>query len=70
MFGGDTEAGEAPALELVRLAMPRRVYTQSHVDRILEICAEVASRKEALRGVEIAWAPPFLRHFTARFRPL
>jgi tryptophanase len=58
-----------PKLDLVRLAMPRRVYTQSHVDRIVEICAEVAGKAQDLRGMEMTYAPPFLRHFTARFRP-
>ncbi len=72
MFGGaGRRAASAPArLELVRLALPRRVYTQSHVDRILEIAAEVAARVGTLRGLEMTFCPPFLRHFTARFRPL
>ena len=71
MFGRHEEGGRfLPArLELVRLALPRRVYTQSHVDRILEICGEVAARASELRGMELTWAPPYLRHFTARFRP-
>ncbi|MFQ5876461.1 MAG: tryptophanase [Acidobacteriota bacterium] len=71
MFGREEDGRFAPARwELVRLALPRRVYTQSHVDRILEICADVARRADRLRGVEITWAPPYLRHFTARFRPV
>jgi tryptophanase len=71
MFGVYGEGGAfTPArLELVRLALPRRVYTQSHVDRILEIAAEVAERAERLRGVEMTFHPPYLRHFTAKFRP-
>jgi len=71
MFGRHEEDGTfVPARqELVRLALPRRVYTQSHVDRIIEICAEVASRSKEIRGVEMTHRPPFLRHFTARFRP-
>jgi len=56
--------------ELVRLALPRRVYTQSHVDRMLEIAAKVAARVPALRGMEMTSSPPYLRHFTAKFRPL
>ncbi len=56
--------------DLVRLALPRRVYTQSHVDRVLEIAAEVAARASSLRGVEMTHRPPYLRHFTAEFRPL
>jgi tyrosine phenol-lyase len=72
MFGREEPGGPfAPARqELVRLALPRRVYTQSHVDRMLEIAAAVARRAPALRGMEMTWAPPYLRHFTARFRPL
>jgi len=73
MFGGAGKktAASAPArLELVRLALPRRVYTQSHVDRMLEIAAEVAARASTLRGLEMTFCPPFLRHFTAKFRPL
>jgi len=72
MFGKHEEDGTfVPARqELVRLALPRRVYTQSHVDRMIEICAQVASRAGAIRGVEMTYRPPFLRHFTARFRPL
>jgi tryptophanase len=72
MFGRHEAGGAfAPARqELVRLALPRRVYTQSHVDRMLEIAAAVAARVPAIRGMEMTWAPPYLRHFTARFRPL
>ncbi len=71
MFGSHDERGAfVPArLELVRLALPRRVYTQSHVDRMIEVCAAVAARADDIRGVEMTWCPPFLRHFTARFRP-
>ncbi len=72
MFGTyGSDGGFTPARqELVRLALPRRVYTQSHVDRILEIAAEVAARAADLRGLEMTYRPPYLRHFTARFRPL
>lgn len=57
-------------MELVRMAFPRRVYTQSHFDYILEGMAELAARKADLRGMRITYEPPFLRHFTARFEPL
>ncbi len=57
------------ALELVRLAMPRRRYTQSHVERMIEIAGDVAKRRSALRGFEMTERPPHLPHFTARFRP-
>jgi tryptophanase len=71
MFGTyDGGGGFTPARqELVRLALPRRVYTQSHVDRVLEIAADVANRAASLRGLEMTYRPPYLRHFTARFRP-
>ncbi len=62
---------EKPApRELVRLAIPRRVYTQSHVDYMIEMIGHLARRLGELRGYEFAWQPPVLRHFTARFRPL
>ncbi|MFQ5678051.1 MAG: tryptophanase [Gemmatimonadota bacterium] len=73
MFGSaDPETGEAvPARqELVRLAIPRRVYTQSHVDYAVEAILSVYGRHDALRGFRLVEAPPVLRHFTARFEPL
>lgn len=60
-------ARSPPRLELVRLAMPRRVYTQSHVDYVIEAVAEVHQRRQALRGLRFTYEPPVLRHFTARF---
>ena len=71
MFGRQDEAGRfvEPKLDLVRLALPRRAYTQSHVDRIIEIGGEVAGRKDQIKGLEMTYSPPFLRHFTAKFRP-
>ena len=56
--------------ELLRLAIPRRVYTQSHIDYVVEAILEVNARKAEIRGMEILEAPPFLRHFSARLRPL
>ena len=56
--------------ELLRLAIPRRVYTQSHIDYVVEAILEVNERKEQLRGYEITWQPEFLRHFSCRFQPL
>ena len=71
MFGRGPDGREAPAgLDLVRLAMPRRVYTQSHADYVAEVFAEVVSRRDRLRGYRIVWQPPQLRHFTAQFEPL
>lgn len=56
-------------LELVRLAIPRRVYTQSHIDYVIEAILQVHARKESIHGYEIVHQAPFLRHFTARFAP-
>jgi tryptophanase len=67
---GSVMFGQAARHELLRLAIPRRVYTQSHIDYLVEAILEVNERKHKLRGVEIVEEPPFLRHFTARFKPL
>ena len=69
MFGMDPHSGEErPARsDLVRLAIPRRVYTQSHMDYVLEAIQYVWDRREAIRGMRIVEAPQFLRHFTAHF---
>jgi tryptophanase len=68
----DQETGEMiyPPLELVRLAIPRRVYTQSHMDYIVRALARIADRREGVRGYKFTYAPDLLRHFTARFEPL
>jgi tryptophanase len=73
MFGTtDPETGEArPAnLDLVRLTLPRRVYTQSHIDWLLEAFEEIATRKDSLRGYRILEEAPFLRAFTAKLAPI
>jgi len=71
MFGRHPDGRETPAaLDLVRLAIPRRTYTQSHVDYVIEVCADVAARADELRGYRIVQEPPALRHFTATFEPL
>ena len=68
MFGRQADGGEQAApMELVRLAIPRRVYTQSHMDYVLEVLLEVFEQRESLRGMRIVSAPPTLRHFTAEF---
>ena len=71
MFGLRPDGSEAPApIELVRLAIPRRTYTQSHVDYVIEVVLSVAARARELRGLRIVEAAATLRHFTARFEPL
>jgi tryptophanase len=71
MFGRHPDGSEHPAaMELVRLAIPRRTYTQSHVDYVIEVCEHVAAHAAELRGLRIVEEPPALRHFTARFAPL
>jgi tryptophanase len=68
--GTDTEADVAAPYELVRLALPRRTYTQSHVDYVGEVIAAVAARARSLRGYRIVEQPRWLRHFTARLEPV
>jgi tryptophanase len=71
MFGRQPDGSErAPAMDLVRLAIPRRVYTQSHIDYVAEAVIGVAALKQQLRGYRITKAPAVLRHFTALFEPL
>ena len=73
MFGGTdpaTSEERVAPLELLRLAIPRRVYTQSHVDYLVEVAHEVAARKPELRGFRIVEQPQHLRHFTARLAPI
>jgi tryptophanase len=68
----DPDTGEMvfPRLELVRLAIPRRVYTQSHLDYVADALGAIAGRKESIHGYRFTYAPELLRHFTARFEPL
>jgi tryptophanase len=71
MFGLGPDGTEAPgAMDLVRLAIPRRVYTQSHIDYVAEAVIAVAGLRQSLRGYRIVKAPAVLRHFTAVFEPL
>jgi tyrosine phenol-lyase len=71
MFGKHIEGTFQPAtMELVRMAFPRRVYTQSHFDYILEGMEAIVYRRASLRGLRLVYDPPFLRHFTARFEPI
>jgi tryptophanase len=72
MFGKYDEQGNhiAPKSELVRLAIPRRVYTQSHIDYVIDVFDDIIEKKHQSRGLKITYEPPFLRHFTARFERL
>ncbi|HLX34063.1 MAG TPA: tryptophanase [Candidatus Limnocylindrales bacterium] len=71
IFGQHPDGTETPAaMDLVRLAIPRRTYTQSHVDYAIEVVTWVAERAGSLRGMRITESPPALRHFSARFAPL
>ena len=64
MFAGSAQ------MDLVRLAMPRRVYTQSHVDYLVEVIIEVWKHRERIKGMKLTYEAPFLRHFTAHLQPL
>ncbi|MBU2492462.1 MAG: tryptophanase [Bacteroidetes bacterium] len=73
MFGKyDKKTGAliSPSMELVRLAIPRRVYTQSHIDYVAEVIIEVYKNRDKLKGYEITYEAPMLRHFTAKFKPV
>lgn len=65
MFGG--QGRPAPKMELVRLAIPRRVYTQSHIDYVIEATIELHKQRDQMRGMRMTEAPEVLRHFTAQF---
>src|SRR5947209_13882217 len=62
--------GEHATMDLVRLAIPRRVYTQSHIEYVVEVILEVWRRREQIRGFALTYQAPFLRHFTARLQPV
>ena len=71
MFGRHPDGTETPAtMDLVRLAIPRRTYTQSHMDYVIEVVKWVAARAASLRGYRIIDEPPQLRHFTAQLEPI
>jgi tryptophanase len=71
MFGQRPDGSEvAAAMDLVRLAIPRRTYTQSHIDYVIEVVTKVAERRADLRGMKIVRAPAALRHFSATFEPI
>jgi len=62
--------GPAAKMDLVRLAIPRRVYTQSHIDYVVEVILEVFRKRDRIRGLKLSYEAPFLRHFTARLEPV
>jgi len=68
MFGQHPDGSESPApMELVRMAIPRRVYTQSHADYMVEVFETIVAKKDKLRGMKIVWQPERMRHFSAKF---
>jgi tryptophanase len=67
---GTVMFGEHAANDLVRLALPRRVYTQSHIDYVLEVFEDLVAERDSLPGYRMTYEPPFLRHFTAHFEPI
>ena len=71
MFGRQPDGSEEPAgMDLVRLAMPRRVYTQSQADYMVECFEEIYNKAQDIRGYEIEWEPSSLRHFTCKLKPI
>jgi tyrosine phenol-lyase len=66
---GSLMFGPAAKMDLVRLAIPRRVYTQSHIDYVVEVILEVWKHRETIKGLNLTYEAPFLRHFTARLKP-
>lgn len=72
MMGNDPDTGEQieAQFEFTRLAVPRRVYTQAHLDIIAEALASIKERASSIKGFKIAWEPPILRHFQAHLEPL
>jgi len=68
-YGDDKKLIPAP-MELVRLAIPRRVYTQSHIDYVAEVIIEVFNARDKIRGLQIVEEAPVLRHFTVKLKQL
>ena len=67
---GSLMFGAAAAMDLVRLAVPRRVYTQSHIDYVVEVILAVWEKRESIKGLRLNYEAPFLRHFTAQLEPI
>lgn len=68
----DPDSGEMilPELELVRMALPRRMYTQSHLDYVADVLGTIKTQADKIKGIKMTWAPELMRHFTAHFEPL
>jgi tryptophanase len=68
----DPDTGEEifPKLDLVRMAIPRRVYTQSHMDYVVDVLTRIAENADSIQGFKITYQPKLMRHFTARFEKL
>lgn len=69
-LGPETGNNRRPALELVRLTLPRRVYTQAHMDVVVECVVNVFQRRKQIQGLKMTFEPEYLRFFQARFEPL
>ncbi len=67
---GSLMFGKVAQHELVRFAIPRRVYTRSHLDYVIEVAAKIVKQKDSLRGFKIIWEPPALRHFSCKLKPI
>src|SRR5437660_1452237 len=67
---GSLMFGTAAKMDLLRLAIPRRVYTQSHIDYVVEVILEVWKKRDSIRGLSLVYEAPFLRHFTAKLEPV
>ena len=69
LLDGNAILGEWPELELVRLAVPRRVYTRSHLDYVADVCVRLLDERQGIAGLRLTYQAPMLRHFTARLEP-
>ena len=66
----ETKKNIYPALELVRLTIPRRVYFQEHIDYVISVIEKVWQKRDKIKGLKLVYEPPILRHFQARLKPI